>query len=485
MNAKLDRSAGLQLYERDDALREQVLAHYRISLGRMVELAHGTGAEILFVTPASNLRDFSPFKSQHGEGLEAADRGRSEALLGAAGERIGQGHWSEALAALDKALELDPRHAELHYRRGRALLELRRGDEARRAFLRARDEDVCPLRALTPMLETVATMGRRRGARVVDFAALIDRRAEAERGHPIPGAESFLDHVHPTIAVHRLLALALIEKLTELGIVRPSESWNELTVSSIAARVEAGVDRQKQARALANLALTLSWAGKSEDSRRLAFQALEMGVEDPTILLMAARHYAIEGEGEQALAYFQRALRANPGSPVVHLQMGLLLSGRRELEAAAAHYFLASLLWPDNPQTHQHLGFALAQRGRFSAALASLLQAQRLDPANPRIAARIAALRERLGPGAATPVPPRIGVTRHPSGRPRTVAQTRDVSGGAPIVDGIWTEWYESGELKRYAEYAGGVLQGTEVHWDEEGRRLPRQELRQGARQDR
>ena len=74
VTAILDRSAGLNRYTRDDALRDNILEHYRISLQRMVVLAHSVGAQIIFVPPASNLKDCSPFKSEPTEGLDAAGR---------------------------------------------------------------------------------------------------------------------------------------------------------------------------------------------------------------------------------------------------------------------------------------------------------------------------------------------------------------------------------------------------------------------------
>ena len=69
VNTILDQSIGPEDYERDKELEEQVLAHYRYNMARIVDIARAGGAKVLFVTPASNLRNCSPFKSQHGDGL--------------------------------------------------------------------------------------------------------------------------------------------------------------------------------------------------------------------------------------------------------------------------------------------------------------------------------------------------------------------------------------------------------------------------------
>jgi hypothetical protein len=93
----LDRSVGPELYERDDALRDQILLHYRISLARMVDIARSAGAEVIFVTPASNPRDWTPFKSQHTDGLGRVEQARSEELLSTALDLIRDSAWSEAI----------------------------------------------------------------------------------------------------------------------------------------------------------------------------------------------------------------------------------------------------------------------------------------------------------------------------------------------------------------------------------------------------
>jgi tetratricopeptide (TPR) repeat protein len=179
---------GPDRYERDDNLRDKILMHYRLSLKRMVDIAESVDAEVIFVTPASNLKDFSPFKSQHADGLGESDRLLVENLLAKGRESIRGSSWSEALQILDQALQSDPRFAELHYRRGKVLFALGQHEEAKAAFRRARDEDVCPLRVLSPMQETLADVSRVTGSPLVDFVDLLEQRLSAEqRRRILPG----------------------------------------------------------------------------------------------------------------------------------------------------------------------------------------------------------------------------------------------------------------------------------------------------------
>jgi tetratricopeptide (TPR) repeat protein len=481
VQAKLDHSAGPALFERDDALQDGILAHYRFSLRRMTQMARSVDASILFVSPASNLRNCSPFKSQHSDRLDEQARSRVEKMSAEARELMDASRWTDALAVLDEAVGIDPRNAKIHYRRGVVLLALDRADEAVAALRQARDEDVCPLRALSSMQTAALEVARETGAMLVDYPELLRRRVQSERGHDIPGEDYFLDHVHPTIEGHRLLAVAIMEELAGRGVLQPDAAWGDAAIARVADRVERSLDKTLHARALANLALTLDWAGKTEESNRLAMQALESGEEDPTILMIAARHQAMAGRSDEALGLFRRALRANPGNPVVHSQLGLLLAGRQELEAAAAHFFLASLIWADNEVYHQQLGFIMGQRGRHATALASLMEARRLNPQNPQTEARIASIRAQLGQNAAVVSPLEVSVDRYPSGYPRTIAQTRAGSDGHPVTSGIWTEWYDGGGLKRFMDYEDGNPHGVAVEWDESGEVISSREYRHGA----
>jgi len=486
VNTMLDRSAGPERYTRDDGLRDRILLHYRISLERIAAIAKAAGASVLFVVPASNLRDCTPFKSQHTDGLSEADRLLSESLLANARKQVDQSEWSDALETLDTAIAIDPRFAELHYDRAKVLLALDRADEAAAAFRRARDEDVCPLRALSPMREIVAEVARETGATLVDFADLVEQRALAERGVAIPGEESFLDHVHPTIAGNRALALALIEAMTASGIVQPSSDWGDEAIARVVSQVEGGIDRKAHAQALANLARVLAWAGKNEDARRLADRALaaapELAASNADVVAILSER---EGDSAKTWRTLQTALTADPANPQIHFQIALELINRRppgwSLEAAAAHALFASVFMPENDMTHQILGLISAERQRYAVAYPSLLEALRLNPRNREAESALARLREILGPELRED-PPKVTLKRYPSGAAEQIVQVRPDAARGFIPDGIATEWFETGEPRRFVDYADGVAHGVEVIWDPSGHVVSRAEYRNGVR---
>ncbi len=472
VTAILDKSSGLNNYRRDDALRERILEHYRVSLERMAEIARAAGAQIIFVTPESNLKDFSPFKSEHSAGLDPGRVKYVENLLATANTAMQKSDWSGALAPLDDALALDPRYAELHFQRGRVLLALGRNEESYAAFERARDEDVCPLRALTPMRKIVTAVAREEKVPLVDYAALVEEEAQTTTGQRSPGAESFFDHVHPTIAGHQLLANALVKSMIENRIVTPGAAWPVVANTEAERRIEARIDPHLQAKSLLNLAKVLSWARKVDDSRRSARQAVAAARNYPDILTQASfiliNLSDEEKEPARAERYIHEALAADPWNAINHKQLGMRLLRENRGREGAAHFLLAAALVPESASFNSLLGQVLFENHYYQEAYPYLLRAGQLDPRDSVNQQALSALSKRLGAAAAAlPMAP-IVIRRDAAKLPREVFLTT----AQGVLDGFYTEWYADGNLKRFAEYRQGVVEGVDLRWSAGGERM-------------
>ena len=222
VDALLDYREGLDDYHRDDDWRAGVIRHFRLSLDRMVRLARRARVPVLLVNPVSNLKDCPPFKSEHRTGLSRADRKRFAKLAADAADVP----WAELprkIGLLEEAIAIDGRHAGAWYRAGVGYGALQRWPEAAAALLRAKEEDICPLRMLEPMHEALFDVARRTDTPVVDARRLIEERC----AHGVPGREWLMDHVHPTIAGHQLIADALTRHLIDRGVVQPRTGWRE------------------------------------------------------------------------------------------------------------------------------------------------------------------------------------------------------------------------------------------------------------------
>jgi tetratricopeptide (TPR) repeat protein len=326
---------GLSAYERDDVLQEKVLKHYRYNLLRMVDIARSVGARVVLVTPASNLLGASPFKSQHREGLTAEQLTRWNELDEQAGKLLEQEDFPGALEVLTKALQIDDRHALSHFRRGRALVGLGRYEEAKEALVRAMDEDVCPLRALSPTARIVAEVAADRGVPLVDFVALQEKLSE----HGIPGNEVFLDHVHPTIESHRLLALEILRVMAAEGIVDPS--IDDATLVRVKNEVNGRIDRGAHGQALMNLSKVLGWAGKVEEAHRLAIKAVELSPESAAVRYQAGLTAQLLGKIDESIDHYTKVIEIDPTAALAYGNLGVSLDARGYLASAVHHYELA------------------------------------------------------------------------------------------------------------------------------------------------
>ncbi len=371
----LANSVGPSDYRRDDAFHSGVIEHFRFNLKRMIRIAASAGARVVLITPASNLRDCSPFKSETGE--DAAASARVRELLQAAEAADSP---EDALELLDRALRIDPLRPDSHYLRGRTLLALNRAAEADRALRRARDEDICPLRATSEIVEIVREVAAEHAAPLVDFEATAADRAMALSGSSVPGNEQFVDHVHLDIDGYDSLGLALFELLREEGVVAPQADLDAPAIDSVRTQILASIDHRAHGVALRNLARVFSWAGKSEEAGRIAAQALDVLGDDAESFDIIGRGFAERGERQAAVEMFQRALAANPEFAQSHESLGSEYLALGRIDEAVAHFREAIRLEPTAAVAHSNLGLALASQGQSETALQHYGEALRLRP---------------------------------------------------------------------------------------------------------
>jgi lysophospholipase L1-like esterase len=234
VDALLDYRGGLAAYHRDPEWRRGVVAHFAANLHRAVGLCREADIPLMLINPVSNLRDCPPFKSESAPGLSPSVVARRDRLLT---EAVALLPTDPATAAvrLETAAALDDQYARTFYLLGRAWEANGRLAAAGTNYRRARELDVCPLRILSPMEAALRETARAGGVPFVDWQALIAARSPGG----LPGHEWLVDHVHPTPAGHRILALALIEAMARQGWVRLPDDWRT--------RVEAAWNRHEAA----------------------------------------------------------------------------------------------------------------------------------------------------------------------------------------------------------------------------------------------
>lgn len=395
VEAILDHTVGPTSYHRDDRLRRQIVNHFELNLGRIIDLARSYGAEVLLVKPAANLKDCAPFKSAHSPDIA------SEQLLRwrehyQRGRRLEDQQPGEALAHYEAARRIDDRYAELHYRLGKVLLATNQASAAQAAFERAVDEDICPLRALPEMTEIVDRVAADRDIQVVDFPALLASTCVREHGRNVVGSEYFLDHVHPRIAAHRLLATALLRHLGELRILDLDAQPTGEQLGEVATRIRARLDPQTQAQALRNLARVLYWAGKVDEAGPLALAALRSAPDDPDALYIAGVYQKQAGKLRVAIRQLRAALEQHHDFAAGHWELAEALHAQGEYLDAHRHFCEVLRLEPSNVDAHLLAGEMFALEDRPAEAIEHYRAGLRLAPDDARLQEHLAEAKIQL-----------------------------------------------------------------------------------------
>lgn len=217
VQAALDANHALDRYQRDDRRRDRIVEHFAYSIRHMVDRAKQADVPILLISPPADLKDTSPFKaafSSQGEATASlAERWRIVTT-----DELSPRREVELLRAIRAE---DDRHAGVLFRLGHGLLSAFRPAEAREAFLRAKDEDLVPLRILESMRTLIRDTAEETDTPFLDAHALLESRTPDH----ILDSTWLVDHVHPTVGGHREIARALVTALEAQAVVTRPPDW--------------------------------------------------------------------------------------------------------------------------------------------------------------------------------------------------------------------------------------------------------------------
>ena len=224
VDALLDYSGGLDEYRRDDPWREPVVDHFRWNVEQMIRECQQRSVPLVLVRPVSNLLDCPPFKFEIDSKLSADQQAEFARRWDNLREQRDANNQpiSDAMAELDKLLALDPQHAGALYLKGRLLADQQDWESAKRYLIAARDADVCPLRAISPIADAVTELANRFDVPLLDAERLISDASD----HQLPSTQWLIDHVHPTVEGHQLIGDALTELcIAERFIAPTNPNW--------------------------------------------------------------------------------------------------------------------------------------------------------------------------------------------------------------------------------------------------------------------
>ena len=222
VNTRLDYASGYASYRRDEVWWQNVVAQYDESVRQIVAACRAAHVPVLLVRLGSNLRDCPPYKSEHRAGLAPGAEADWQAAfdLATATERT---DLPRALQVYQEAAAIDADYALLNFRIARTLDRLGRATEALPYFERAKDTDICPLRITAPLEHTLLRFAAETDTPLVDAAQIIAARSP----DGIPGNDWYVDHVHPSIGGHQLIARTIAAQFPARGWLPAAAEWLE------------------------------------------------------------------------------------------------------------------------------------------------------------------------------------------------------------------------------------------------------------------
>jgi len=401
----LDRSAGTELYHRDEQFSRGVVQHFAHNLRTMISLCRKAGVPVIVIQPPSNIKDFSPFKSEYSAGLSPADKRLVNERLAQASRLVAEQHFQDALPIIEEVVAKDPLYAEGYFWKGKALLGLGRSAEAEANFVKAKDLDVCPLRCISDIEEQIVKITGEEKAVLIPFTEAVHRKvSEIGDRTGIPGDECFLDHVHPTIELHQLLAEIIVDTLEEKGQLKLSKRLTREERQAVYDQAVNSFDAGFFALRDLNLAKTLHWAGKKTEARAALQRVVRQLPDNVEVHKMLGSYLLDDGKYDEAVGEYEKAteLSGNEAEMMFCLATAYHRAGRRK-DAAAIYEKLRSTE-KGMPEADANLAMIHLEDGRIEEALRVLNSALKKDAdAEPLLAPYALALAMSGKTGEAIP----------------------------------------------------------------------------------
>lgn len=372
-----------------------VYKNFSANLDAVIQSGMRSGAKIVLGTVAVNLKDNPPFGSAHRPDLATADQKQwSEQFEQAKRAEISR-QYSEALAAYQQSLRLDPDYAQAVFGRARCELALGETNSALADFSLARDLDVLRFRADSRLNEMIRRAARP-GVGLVD----IERELARNLKDQLPGDDQFYDHVHLNFSGNYKVARLLAEQVErQLFPSTPlSGTWlSEAEVAHQLAFTEFDRRRVGEEMRLRLQQPPFSKQSNFEERDRQWQRFLSAPQAAPAdltweyraALALAPGDWMLRGNfgrlfeaaGDRAAAAEQWAQVAQqlPGEPEAHFHLANLAYDAGKYDQSVAEFQRALALSPSSLEALSGLGLALAARGQTNEALAQFHTALAID----------------------------------------------------------------------------------------------------------
>jgi tetratricopeptide (TPR) repeat protein len=273
------------------------------------------------------------------------------------------GNQSCALAAFQKAAELEPQSSQAHYTLGAALVRAQQLSAAAAEF-----------RLALKYKPDMAIAHSSLGSVLMDLGK--PKEAEAEF------REAFR------------LDPQLVAALVGLGMLRANQGDNQQAEKLLRQAIESDPQDEK---AHLNLGLVLAKQQKFVEAEAQVDQAVSLAPQDAAALAAAGRVKARIGNLAEGVALVEKAVALAPQSAMLHLDLGIVLAESYDFQRALAEINEALRLAPRSALAHLNRGTVLLDLGGNADAKPDLELARQLAPQMPEPYYFLAVIEKQAG----------------------------------------------------------------------------------------
>lgn len=144
----------------------------------------------------------------------------------------------------------------------------------------------------------------------------------------------FLDHVHPTIAGHQLLASALADEMVRRRLIDRSDAWHPEQRRASYAEYLATLDEQYFVQGRLGLAQVTAWAHRYDEAEQHLRDALAGHPRNAQAYAQLGQILARQGRFDEAAAAWNQALAFDASSAGELLSMALYEAENESYDAA-------------------------------------------------------------------------------------------------------------------------------------------------------
>ncbi|HUA39579.1 MAG TPA: tetratricopeptide repeat protein [Candidatus Sulfopaludibacter sp.] len=397
----------------DDPRRAVVYRNFQRNLQDILRAGLDSGAKIILNTVAVNLKDCPPFDSLPDNLLSPAGRAQFDEQLAEARQQQAESNFTAAAQLYEGAAKLGGAVAELQYRWGECLLAQNQIPLAREHFQQACDDDALPFRADSRINGLIQQAGREFSSPNLDLLNAVGA-LETNGPAPIPGEETFYEHVHFNFDGNYRLARAWAEQVQRylpdpvkahaagdwasqetcerlLGLT----DWNRnLVIQSIIQRLQqppfsTQLDNTRRLQSfndrIKELQRQMRTAGAEANAREIYLNALQHAPDDYVLHENFAQFLESIGDFKQSVSEWQQACRLSPCNPFAFCQTGRLLALLGQQPEAQAALAQAIFLHPRYFEARLELGKSYFAEGKYESALKNYDSARQLQPGNPEV----------------------------------------------------------------------------------------------------